>query len=136
MEKVQYIVKRRARFNSKSGPVNIPWGTSVDLVGEFLERDGAQLCAVTSKNAHEFFARNDDGQGQERGRLTMAIKDTLEQKDANHQARWDKVWEDPLCQKYRREEHADFWVWNHAFFEAPVEDLRHIADLVGAKKGV
>lgn len=54
MERVQYITKQRARFKAMCGPVNIPWGTSVDLVGEFLQRGGAPLCAVTSKNAHEF----------------------------------------------------------------------------------
>ena len=31
--------------------------------------------------------------------------------------------------RYRRADHADFWVWSHDFFEAPVEDLRHIAGL-------
>lgn len=44
------------------------------------------------------------------------------------------MWEDPLCQKYKRPEHADFWLWNHAFYEAPVEDLRHIARLIGLRE--
>ena len=26
-----------------------------------------------------------------------------------------------------------FWLWNYEFFNAPVEDLRHIANLIGAK---
>ena len=43
-----------------------------------------------------------------------------------------KVWADPLCQNYKRPEHEDFWIWNHDFYDAPVEDLRHIAALVGA----
>ena len=43
------------------------------------------------------------------------------------------MWADPLCQKYKRPEHEDFWIWNHDFYDAPVEDLRHIAALVGAK---
>ena len=41
------------------------------------------------------------------------------------------VWADPLCQKYKRPEHEDFWIWNHDFYDAPVEDLWHIAALVG-----
>ena len=48
------------------------------------------------------------------------------------QARWDKVWAEPLCQQYRRTEHEDFWIWNHDFYNAPVADLRCIAALVGA----
>lgn len=30
-------------------------------------------------------------------------------------------------------EHEDFFLWGHAFYEAPVEDLRHIAALIGAR---
>ena len=133
MERVQYIAKKRARFTVMGAPVNIPWGTPVDMVDGFLQRDGAILCATTSKNAHEYFARNDDGNGQERGALTTAILDRLAKRDKDHQNRWNLVWEDRVCQQYRRQEHADFWLWNHAFYEAPVEDLRHIARLIGAR---
>lgn len=132
---MEYIVKRRARFNAITGPVNLPWGTPVEEQDGFLVRDGLQLCAVTSQNAFDYFAKNGDGNGVERGRLTISIMDTLAKRDADHQNRWNRVWEDPRCQKYRRADHADFWLWNREFFEAPVEDLRHIADLVGAKKG-
>lgn len=132
---MEYIVKRRARFNAVTGPVNLPWGTPVEEQDGFLVRDGLQLCAVTSQNAFDYFAKNGDGNGVERGRLTISIMDTLAKRDADHQNRWNRVWEDPRCQKYRRADHADFWLWNREFFEAPVEDLRHIADLVGAKKG-
>lgn len=133
MAGVQYIAKKRARFTAMCGQVNIPWGTPVYLNGEFLENsDGALLCAVTSKNAHEFFARDNDGNGAERGALTLAIIKTLEKRDKAHQQRWDAVWADALCEKYKRTEHDDFWLWNHDFYEAPVEDLRYIAGLVGA----
>ena len=40
MERVQYIAARRARFNAICGPVNIPYGTTVEAVDGFLERDG------------------------------------------------------------------------------------------------
>ena len=32
MERVQYIAARRARFNAICGPVNIPYGTTVEAV--------------------------------------------------------------------------------------------------------
>lgn len=135
MERVQYIAKKRARFQAVCGQVNIPWGTTVYLDGEFLQTsDGAILCAVTSKNAHDYFARNDDGAGRERGELTIAIKAQLEKRDAGYQVRWDAVWDDTVAQKYRRAEHDDFWVWNHAFYEAPIPDLMHIAKLIGARR--
>ena len=101
---------------------------------------GQPLCVDTSQNAHEFFSQDDDGQGQERGRLVAAILARLETPPnagekcrTELQARWDKVWADPLSQKYKRPEHEDFWIWSHDFYDAPVEDLWHIAALVGAK---
>ena len=96
--------------------------------------DGKLLCVVTSENAHQFFARDDDGAGMLRGKLTQAIQKTLAKRDANYQNRWDKVWDDPACQPYKRIEYADFWLWNHDFFNADIDTLRHIAKLVGAKE--
>ena len=62
-----------------------------------------------------------------------AIKATLEKRDAGYQARWNKVWADPRCERYKRPEHEDWWVWNYDFYNAPIPDLQHIASLVGAK---
>ena len=134
MEKVRYIVKKRMREAGISGRVNIPYGTAVEAVDGLIIHQGAAVCAVTSRNAHLYFARDDDGQGRERGALTLAITSTLEKQDKDHQARWDRVWEDETAQWYRRQDHEDHFLWGHAFFEAPVEDLRHIADLIGARR--
>lgn len=128
-----YIVIKRARFISISGIANIPYGTKIDYMGGLLSIDGNPLCGDHSQNAYDFFARDDDGNGLKRGELTQAIRKTLEKQDKGHQDRWDKVWDDSICQKYKRTEHADYWLWNHDFFNAEVADLRHIADLVGAK---
>lgn len=133
MERVRYITANRAKFNAIGGPVNIPYGTTVEAVDGFLERDGLRLCAVTSESAHKYFARDSDGNGLERGRLTASIIATVSKQDKAHEKRWKKLWADPLACRYRRADHADFWVWSHDFFEAPVEDLRHIAGLIGAK---
>ena len=132
---MDYITIKRTRFNSISGPVNLPYGTEVECADGVLTIDGHPLCADRSQNAYEYFARNDDGHGLERGKLTQAIRKKLEKRDKNHQARWDKVWTDPRCQKYKRAEHADHWIFNHEFFNAEIPDLRHIAALVGVKGG-
>ena len=134
MERVRYITARRARVLSLCGPVNLPYGTVVEAENGFLERDGQRLCSVTSQTAHDYFARDSDGNGLERGKLTASIISTLSKRDKEHQARWDKLWADRTARRYRRADHADFWVWDHAFFEAPVEDLRHIAGLIGAER--
>lgn len=136
MENGNYIAARRARFCTAGGPVNIPWGTQVEAVDGFLYLEGRGLCAVTSQNAHDYFARNDDGNGPERGKLSAAIVAKLSAKDAGHAKRWEKVWEDPTCRKYKRVDYSDYWLWNHEFFEAPLEDLQYIAGLVGARPGV
>lgn len=130
----RYIVKQRARIDTITGPVNLPYGTTVEAVEDYLIHQRRQLCTVASRKAHLYFARDDDGKGRERGALTLAITSTLEKRDKDHQARWDRVWEDETAQKYRRQDHEDHFLWGHAFFEAPVEDLRHIADLIGARR--
>lgn len=134
MEKIPYIVKKRMRLEGIGGRVNLPYGTRLEAVDGVIIQKGAAVCAVTSRNAHLHLARDDDGQGRERGALTLAITSTLEKRDKDHQARWDRVWEDETAQKYRRQDHEDHFLWGHAFFEAPVEDLRHIADLIGARR--
>ena len=76
-----------------------------------------------------------DGQGRERGALVTAILARLQPQNPGDacQARWDKVWGDALCQRYRRPEHEDHWIWSYDFYNAPTVDLWHIARLIGAK---
>lgn len=130
----QYVARRRARFKGCEGQqVNIPYGTVLDAQDGILRWEGKRLCVDTSNNAHDYFSQNDDGLGLERGALVGTIISRLEKQDKDYQNRWDKIWTAPICQQYRRPEHDDFWLWNHKFFNAPVEDLRHIAALIGAK---
>lgn len=136
-----YVARRRARFKGCNGQqANIPYGSILEAQDGFLLWKGQPLCVDTSQNAHNFFSQNDDDMGLERGALVAAILSRLEtppnasQKHRDTiQARWDKAWPDALCQKYKRREHEDCWLWNHDFYDAPVEDLQHIAALVGAK---
>ena len=88
------------------------------------------MCAVNSQNGVDYFAQNDDGRGEERGKLTIEIISVLVKRDKNYQARWDKVWEDELCQKYRKTGDDDFWLWNCEFYAAPIEDLQYIRKLI------
>ncbi|MBO5969801.1 MAG: isoaspartyl peptidase [Clostridia bacterium] len=132
---MRYIIHRRFKGTSISGEINLPALTICELENNILFHDGKPLCYATSENAHQHFALDTDGCGLERGKLTQAIMATLAKRDENYQARWDKVWEDKLCQKYKKEEYDDYWLWNHAWYNAPILDLRYIAGLVGAKIG-
>ena len=136
MEHRRYITRRRARFQSMSGPVNLPWGTEAENRDGFLWRGDNQLCAASAQNTKEFFVQDDDGQGQERGQLVNAILDRLGPREVRKGAsgpRWEKIWTDPQCRRYKRPEDEEYWLWNEDFYNAPIKALRHIAGLVGVK---
>ena len=105
---MKYVVHRRFKDKAICGAVNLPAMTMCEEANGYIFHGDKLLCVVTSENAHQFFAR--------------------------YQNRWDMVWEDPTCQPYKRIEYADFWLWNHDFFNADIDTLRHIAKLVGAKE--
>lgn len=132
MQYKNYLCRKRARFDGISGQVNIPYGTALICQDGFLMHQNKPLCGITSQNAYDFFSQNDDGMGRERGDLVGRILSKLQKRDAWYQARWNKVWEDSRCQKYKRPEHEDHWIWNFDFYNGPVEDLRYIAGLIGA----
>lgn len=126
----RYIARRRVRIKGICGEINIPYGTVVNAKDGFLLWKGRRLCSISSQNAYDYFSRDDDGAGQERGRLVSTIVDLLSKHDAAYQKRWDLILEDMLCQKYRRQDSSNFWLWNHEFYNAQIEDLRHIANIV------
>ena len=132
MQYKNYLCRKRARFDGISGQVNIPYGTALICQDGFLMHQNKPLCGITSQNAYDFFSQNNDGMGRERGDLVGRILSRLQKRDSGYQARWNKVWEDARCQKYKRPEHEDHWIWNFDFYNGPVEDLRYIAALIGA----
>lgn len=131
---MEYIAHKRFKQKAICGEVNLPAMTECELKGNMITYENKPLCLATSQSGHDFFTRNDDGQGMLRGKITEAIKTCLSKRDDDYQKRWDKIWEDNLCQQYKRKEHADFWLWNHEFFNAPIEDLKYIANLIGIKE--
>ena len=70
---MEYIVYRRYRGKTVTGAeVNLPACT--ELHGdELILLNGVPLCVKSSQIAHEHIARNDDGNGLERGKLCYAI---------------------------------------------------------------
>lgn len=129
-EKPTYICRKRAKLNALCGMVNIPYGTEIDADDRFLYLDGSPICTIGSQTAQDYFCYAADGSGKERGKLISTIRSTLEKQDEDHQARWDKVWADELCWKYKRCDHVDYWLWNDKLYSAPIEDLRYIAALI------
>ena len=128
---MRYIVTRRFHCNAICGPVNLPYGTTCEEHdGILVLEDGRKLCVVTSQNAYDYFSRDDDRMGMERGTLVHDIQRTLERRDAKYQARWDKLWADEGANKLRRTDHEDYWLWSFAFYNADVNELRRICQLL------
>jgi hypothetical protein len=126
---MDYIVSRRFKTKAICGPVNLPRFTECQTAGQTITWGGKPLCRVTSQNAYDHFARNDDGQGIVRGALTQKIINRLKLQ-RNHQERWDILWADKGANKLRRAEHADFWVWGYDFYNAEVPELERIWNLI------
>lgn len=157
-----YLVTRRFKAKTMSGIVNLPYGTACELRGEIIYHSGKPLCFATSENAHQYFSRNDDGQGERRGKLVHDILARLTENDikyfegddspfgggkiypeklAAYKARekerneaWERVWDAPAIRKYKRVEFADYWLFNHDFYNAPIEDLEYILKVVKGEK--
>ncbi len=73
-----YIVKKRMRVRSASNlQVNIPWGTILPVVGNFITYKGNRLCAVTSQNAKEYFWGYDQDHPQEEIERQKAAADLM-----------------------------------------------------------
>ena len=134
---MKYITIKRYKRDDARGHFNLPYGTSVDKHDGMIWYGDKDICGDHSAVMREYFARDDDGRGLERGKLAHAIADTLKirpnETKEEHNKRWEAVWEDKLCQKYRKEAQVNHWLWSIEFFSAPIMDLKYIAKLVGVK---
>lgn len=132
---MEYIACKRFKGAAIGGKVNIPAGTVCEARNDMIYYGEIAVCAVKSHTAHQYFARNDDGRGMVRWRLTQAILKKLAARDDGYQERWDKVWDDSVCKLYKREDHEYHWLWSDDFYTANLMTLKYIAHLVGAKEG-
>ena len=159
---MNYIVTKRFKGKSLCGNVNLAYGTECEEHGNTIYCDGKPLCFATSENAHQYFSRNDDGQGERRGALVREIMGRLKLPEVRHKpdpkyplaeyymtakesakrnaARkacaeaWGRVWDEPSIRKYKRVEFADYWLFNHDFYNAPIADLEYILKIVKGEK--
>lgn len=125
---MKFITYQRFQGQAICGYVNIPAMTEVEEDRGVILYNGLPLCASHSEKGIRHFCRNDDGCGKARGELVMKIQKALGKKSS--QPKWDKVWEDDICAKYRRQDYDDHWLWSFDFYQAPIDDLKHIWSLV------
>ena len=129
---MKYIVWKPFSGMTISGNVELKISAGCESKNGVIMYQGKPLCRESSFNAHQYFARDDDSNGMERGKLTQNIMAALRDVDGG-EARWAKVWEDETCNRYKRLDQGEYWLWGHNFFTAPIEDLRYIAQLVQAE---
>lgn len=135
---MKFIVHHRFKGIAACGEkLNIPYGTELDTAGDFIiTPDGKAICFQTSENAKLHFARNDDGQGLERGALTWAIAYSERRRESKAGIYRFSDEEREMLQRdwphFLRED-CEFILFNEAFFAAPIEELQKLADALNIK---
>jgi hypothetical protein len=134
---LQYTTIKRYKRNGIDGYFNLPYGTPIAEHEGVLYHDNRPICVARSFSSHEHFARNDDGQGQERGRLSHGIIKKLggTHRPGEPTPEWDAIEDDEIANSYRRKDHETTWLWDDSFFKAPIKDLQYIAVKIGLLKG-
>lgn len=129
---MKYIVHRRYKAKSlMDKDLNLPYGTECVTSGNFImTKEGDLLCMNSSEVANRHFARNDDGNGLERGKLTYAISYDSSKYCEETRMKWTE--EEYKCliekwSKFRKKETPD-WVFNTDFYHADIEDLREMVN--------
>ena len=125
---MEYIVYKPFVGKAICGEVNLPAGTVCQYDQGYIIHDGKPLCVVTSENAHNYFTKHSDGKGMERGHLIQSILAKLHEEGSEE--RWENVERDRICKIYKRHDHPDNWLWNHSFYNASIENLEHINNLI------
>lgn len=136
---MRYITHNRFKKLAACGEMlNLPYGTELDTAGEFIiTPEGKPICFATSENAKMHFARNDDGRGLERGKLTWAIaySQRVRYGESGRQQRLtdqeiellERDWAHFLRQD------AEVILFNEQFFAAEVPELERLADTLHIK---
>lgn len=134
-----YMVRKRCRIEGIDGLVNLRYGTLVNCKDGIIMYESKRVCFPQSENGLRYFSHNDDGMAALRGAYVESILEALKLKDGVKDAKeqrdaiWEYVWTDTTCLKYKNPNFSDFFLWDKSFYEACIEDLRYINELVGGK---
>ena len=127
---MNYIVAQRFKTNAICGEVNIPYGETCQEIDGFIYYQGNRLCSKSSQNAYKYLSRNDDFRGIERFKKIKNIMKILNKRDNHYQDRWDRIREDESLQRFKKENLGKDWQWNFEFYNASIEDLDYIYNLI------
>lgn len=76
---MNYIVCKKFNGKGLDGMFNLSKGSTCNEQNGFICHNNSKVCAKTSKNAFEFFARNDDGRGTERYAVVNEIIEKIKE---------------------------------------------------------
>lgn len=137
---MKYITHHRFKELALCGKrLNIPYGTELETIGyNIITQDGQAVCYWTSENAKLHFARNDDGCGLDRGKLTYAIAYSPRIQHAangNRQQRFSDVEIEMLESDWSHflRKDVNTILFNEYFFAADVEELQKLANALHIK---
>jgi len=133
---MKYITIKRFQRDIDGVHFNIPCGIELEKKKDgVLYYEGKSIAVARSFASHQHFARNDDGKGIQRGNLSHGIIKKLggTHRPGEDTPEWDAVEKDEIAKNYRRKDHETTWLWDDSFYQAPIDDLEHIAEIIGLK---
>lgn len=125
---MEYICHKQYKKTGASGiEYNFPYRKKLQNIGQFIAYENAAVCTVTSDDAFRHFARNDDGNGLERGKLTYDIAYAPKKPNKDNGFRFTDKQAKMLKRYYKKYlMNTDVILFNEAFFNADIEDLQKI----------
>lgn len=126
---MQYICHvRYDKIGASGKKYLIRFKDKVETVGHWIAKGAEAICADTSDDAFRHFARNDDNNGMERGKLTYKIAYAPRHPNIDNDYRFTENEIDMLRQEYDRFLIKDKTavIFNYDFFNADIEELREL----------
>lgn len=127
---MQYICHTKYDKKAACGEyITFKQNAILETVGKFIAYGQKAICTITSEDAYKYFARNDDGKGLERGRLTHAIAYSKRTPNEENSFRFTDEEAEMLETEYGKylRKDTDTIIFNYDFFNASIEDLQKIA---------
>ena len=120
------------KFGASGKLYNFKPGARLDVIGRFIAYKNAAVCATTSEDAYRYFARNDDGQGMKRGKLTYEIAYSERRPNKEDGYRFTPEEREILSTDYARfiRQDSDMIIFNSDFFNAEISELEEIKERV------
>lgn len=126
---MKYICHNRYKKTGASGKEYlVRFKDEIETVGNFIAKGAEAVCAITSDDAFRHFARNDDNNGLERGKLTYKIAYAPRRPNIDNDYRFTETEIEML-----RTEYGHFLIkdnvaviFNYDFFNADIEELREL----------